>query len=192
MFKKHFEYRIGMFQGSRSKVESNPGATNDFRYAGRVVWHALEAETGYFYTGTTLGAKKILSIGAGFDRQMNYTAGSFDIFFDHPVRNGDAVTIQANYSHFDGDVTFPQLPNQNIWMLEAGYYNKAAKIGPFIQFSNRLFSDPSKSDLKKYVGGIAYWPSGHRFNLKLGVGRSLGTPASESWQVALQAQAFVF
>jgi hypothetical protein len=191
LFKKHFEYRAGIFQGSRSTVSSNPGTTNDFRYAGRLVWYPFEAETGYFYTGTTLGAKKIFAIGAGVDHQMKYSAGSFDIFYDRPIRHGDAITLQADYTRFDGGITFPQLPRENVWLVEAGYYNRQSKLGPFIQLSNRLFTDPKRSDLKKYTGGIAYWPNGHRFNIKFGAGRSLGTVSTEGWQVVLQGQAFI-
>jgi hypothetical protein len=191
LFKKHFEYRAGIFQGNRSTIASNPGTTNDFRYAGRVVWYPFESETGFFYTGTTLGSKKILAIGASIDHQMKYNAGSFDIFFDHPVHHGDAITLQADYTRFDGGVTFPQLPRENVWLVEGGYYNRQAKIGPFIQLSNRLFTDPKRSDLKKYTGGIAYWPNGHRFNLKLGLGRLLGGASAEGWQMVLQGQAFI-
>lgn len=192
LFNKHFEYRAGMYQGNRSKIESNPGTTNDFRYAGRIAWYPFDAETSLFYSGTTLGAKKILAIGAGFDHQMNYSARSFDVFYDQPVCHGDSITLQAGFTRFIGDVTFPQLPTENVWMVEAGYYNHQAKVGPFVQLSNRLFTDTGRSDLKKYIGGIAYWPSGHRFNLKFGVGRSLGTPSAESWQVVLQGQTFLF
>ncbi len=192
LFNQHFEYRVGIFQGNRAPTSTNSGATNGFRYAGRAVWYPFEAETGFFYTGTTLGTKKILSIGAGFDHQMHYNANSADIFYDQPVHSGDAVTLQAAYTHFDGGATFPQLLRENVWLLEAAYYSRRAKAGPFMQLSNRLFSNPQSDDLKKYLGGIAYWPSGHRFNIKLGIGRCLGATAAESWQLALQAQAYMF
>lgn len=186
LFNKHLEYRAGVFQGNRSK------SSNDFRYFGRVAWYPFEADTGLFYTGTTLGAKKMLSLGASFDHQMEYNARSFDFFYDQPIRHGDAITMQADYSMYDGGSTFTNLPRQHIWLLEAGYYHRAVKLGPFVQLSNRLFTASQTSDLKKYIGGIAYWPSGHKFNVKLGVGRSLGTPAADSWQVVLQGQVFVY
>jgi hypothetical protein len=56
----------------------------------------MEADTGFFYTGTTHGQKKIIGIGASFDRQGNYCANSLDFFLDHPVNNGNAVTVQAS------------------------------------------------------------------------------------------------
>jgi hypothetical protein len=191
LFKNHFEYRIGIFQGSRAKTDTNPGATNGFRYTGRAVWYPFETETSFFYTGTTLGAKKILAIGTGFDHQMHYNTRSVDVFYDQPIPHG-AVTIQGDLTHVDGGITFPQLPRENVWLLEAGYYSRRAKVGPFLQLSNRLYTDPKVSDLKKYLGGVAFWPSGHRFNVKLGVGRTLGSPSAESWQVVVQGQAFVY
>ncbi len=191
LFNKHFEYRAGVFQGNCAASATNPGATNGFRYSGRAVWYPFEAETGFFYTGTTLGAKKILSIGAAFDHQMKYNTRSFDIFYDQPLRHGDGITLQADYMHLNGGTSFPQLAPQHVWLAEAGYYNRHTKLGPFMQLSNRLFTTSQTSDLKKYIGGIAYWGSGHRFNIKFGVGRSLGTPAAESWQVVLQGQAFI-
>jgi len=192
LFNRHFEYRIGVFQGSRTKTSANPGTSNGFRYTGRAVWYPFEAETGFFYTGTTLGTRKILSIGAAFDHQMDYNAHSVDVFYDWPVRSGDGITLQAAYTRFDGGTTFPQLPKENVWFVEGGYYNRDTKLGPFVQLSNRLATDSETADLKKYVGGIAYWASGHRFNVKFGVGRFLGVPSAESWQFVLQAQAFVY
>ena len=193
LLKNHFEYRAGIFQGSRATITTtHPGTENDFRYTGRVAWYPFEAETGFFYTGTTLGTKKILSIGAGFDHQTKYNERSVDIFYDQPVHDGDGITLQGVYSYLDGGTTFPLLQRQKVWLAEAGYYNKQTKMGPFVQLSNRLFDDPKISDTEKYLAGIAYWPSGHRFNIKAGVGRTLGSTSTESWQAVLQGQAFVY
>jgi hypothetical protein len=193
LFNNHLEYRAAILQGSRATISTNhPGTENDFRYTGRVAWYPFEAETGFFYTGTTLGTKKILSIGAGFDHQTKYNERSVDIFYDQPVHNGDGITLQGVYSYLDGGTTLPQLQRQAVWLAEAGYYNKQTKMGPFVQLSNRLYDDPKTSDAEKYLAGAAYWPSGHRFNVKLGVGRTLGSASTESWQVVLQGQAFVY
>jgi hypothetical protein len=193
LYKRHFEYRAGVFQGSRATPPdaSIPGTRNDFRYTGRFVWYPFDPELGYFYTGTSLGERKILSLGIAFDHQMNYSARSVDVFFDQPLPRGDGITVQAGYSYYDGGKTFPQLKREHIWLVEAGYFNKTARLGPFAQLSSRLYSDPQTSDTKKYLGGIAYWPSGHRFNIKLGIGRSLGSVSAESWQAVVQGQAYV-
>ena len=111
----------------------------------RFVWYPLEADTGFFYTGTTHGQKKIIALGASFDRQGNYSANSVDFFFDHPVKNGDAVTIQADFTRYDGGTSFTTLPKQNDWMLEGSYYFKKVKLGPFVQFASRDLSNPSSA-----------------------------------------------
>lgn len=183
----HFEYRMGVFQGYR-----NPGSTNPFRYAGRFVWYPFEAETGFFYSGTSLGTRKILALGAGFDAQRDYSAKSVDLFYDGPLPGGDGLTVQAGYTRYDGGTAFPQLPPGHVWLVEAGYYDRSTRLGPFAQLSGRLFDDPALPDTGKYQGGLAYWASGHRLNLKLGVARLQGEPGKDSWQVVLQGQVCVY
>ena len=192
LFHQHLEYRAGVFQGNRNPNPVNPGGVNGFRYTGRVVWYPFEAETGFFYTGTSLGAKKILAVGAGIDHQMNYNTRSIDFFYDQPIRSGDGLTFQASYTHFDGGITFPQLLSQHVWLTEAGYYNRHTRFGPFLQLSNRLFANAQTPNTSKYLGGVAYWPSGHRLSVKLGVGRNLGSASAKSWQTNLQIQTFLY
>jgi hypothetical protein len=181
----HFEYRVGVFQGLRSPNTSNP-----FRVAGRFVWYPFQADTGFFYTGTTFGAKRILAIGGGFDHQKDFTSASVDAFLDQPVPSG-SVTFQAGYTHLDGGILLPQLPKERVWLLESGYYNRQTRLGPFAQISGRLFSDQVRSDLAKYQGGVAYWAAGHKYNVKLGIGKT-DMPKPDSWQVVLQAQVFLY
>ncbi len=193
LFRNHLEYRAGVFQGSRAPTGSSAsGASNPFRTTGRVAWYPFEADTGFFYTGTFLGTKKVLSVGASFDHQMEYNSRSLDFFYDQPLGHGDGITLQADYTFLDGKTAFPQLPKEHVWFAEAGYYNRFTRLGPFLQLSNRLYTNPLLADTRKYLGGIAFWGSGHRLNLKLGVGRSLGSPSGDSWQVVLQGQAYIF
>ncbi len=56
----HLEYRAGLFQGRRN--DSSPEsvqARNFFRVAGRLQVNVFDPETGFFYAGSYLGAKKI-------------------------------------------------------------------------------------------------------------------------------------
>jgi hypothetical protein len=186
LFKQHFEYRAAVLQGSRT-TQSGP-----FRFYGRAVWYPFEAETGFFYTGTTLGAKKILALGASLDHQKDYHAETVDFFLDHPLPNKNSVTVQAAYTHYDGGATFTQLPAEHVLFFEAGYYSARAKIGPFVQLSGRLYRDAANKDLGKYVWGLAYWPQGHRFNVKLGVARATGDAKQDFWQCVLQGQVYIF
>jgi hypothetical protein len=187
VFNKHFEYRLGAFQGRRGTDASNP-----FRYTGRMVWYPFEAETGFFYSGTNLGARKILALGATFDNQDQYHAQSVDLFYDQPLFKGDGLTLQADYSHYDGGTTFPQLPPGQTWLAEAGYFFHRIKVGPFLQLAGLRFNPDTGKDQSKYSGGLAWWPQGHRVNVKLGIGRMRTGSDRSRIQVALQTQIYIY
>jgi len=185
--KKHVEYRVGIYRGNRDHEGAFP-----YRYMARVVWYPLEADTGFFYTGTTHGQKKILSIGASFDRQGSYSSNAVDVFFDHPLPNGDAITAQADFVRFDGGASFKSLAQQNAWLLEGSYYNKKTRLGPFIQFTTRDFTNMNFFDEKKVQGGIAYWILKHKLNIKAGFGRLLKDESPDRTQIVLQTQLFYY
>jgi hypothetical protein len=184
---KHVEYRLGVFQGFRDVT-----ATSPFRYSGRAVWYPFEAETGFFYSGTNLGSRRILAIGTSFDHQSDYTAAAFDVYWDWKIRRGDGVTAQVDYLHYDGGQTFQQLPDQGTWLAEAGYYHGALRISPFFQVARRTYPDPVLPDETRYQVGAAYWLSGHRLNLKLGVGQLLKDGAPGRTQVVFQGQIYIY
>jgi len=184
---KHFEYRLGVYQGHRGENSTEP-----FRYIGRVVLYLTEPETGFFYTGTSLGAKKIVALGFSADGQDTYRSYGGDLFIDLPVGNGDALTVQGDYLYYDGDKTFKTLPIQNDWLAEAGYYNKKTKLGPFAQVALRDFADPNEPDENRWQGGLAYWGNGHKFNLKLGYTYLAKSQERNRNQLVLQCQVFQF
>jgi hypothetical protein len=185
--KKHFEYRVGMYRGNTDHVGDFP-----YRYMARFVWYPLEADTGFFYTGTTHGQKKIIAIGGTVDRQGDYSTNSVDLFFDHPLKNGDAVTFQANFVRFDGGESFKALPVQNDWLLEGGYYFKKLKLGPYVQYASRDFSNPVSSDDRKIQGGLAYWIQKHRINIKAGYGQLRKDNSPNRSQFIIQTQFFYY
>lgn len=184
---KHLEYRVGVFQGNRGASASAP-----FRYFGRVVWYPLDAETGFFYSGTTLGSRRIVAIGGSLDHQGDYNTRAVDLYVDQPLPGGDAATFQANFVHYDGGRLLAQLPAQTCWLLEGGYYLRAARLEPFVQIARRNPSNPSLAVDRKYQGGVAYWGNGHRYNLKLGVARLTSSAGPARTQVQLQAQIFMW
>jgi len=185
--RKHFEYRVGVFRGNRNHDGDFP-----YRYFGRFVWYPLEADTGFFYTGTTHGQKKILAVGASFDRQGDYGSNSVDFFLDHPLKNGDAVTMQADFIHYNGGRSFLTLPKQNDWLLEGSYYFKKARLGPYVQFASRDLSNPSSLDDRKIQGGIACWIQKHRVNVKAGYGKLLKDNSPDRGQFIIQTQFFYY
>ena len=110
----HLEYRIGAFQGARDTASHRA-----FRYAGRVQYNLLDPEVGFFYTGSYLGKKKVVSVGGAFDVQDDYHAYDLDVFVDHPLGSG-ALTGQFDYNWFDGGTTLPALPRPARPALRAG------------------------------------------------------------------------
>ena len=187
---RHIEFRAGVFNGARGVTDTAP-----LRYTLRGVWYPFEAETGLFYTGTTLGARRIVSIGASVDHQDGYTAAGGDVFVDQPLAGGTrSLTGQLDYTHYDGGLSLPQLPHQEVWLVEAGVYDKATRVGPFVQWTTRQVASPSATtpDETKVTGGMAYWAHGHRFNVKLGIGRATRTAAPSRTQVVVQGQLYVF
>ena len=183
----HLEYRLGAYRGNQDVDSQFP-----FRYSGRLVWYPLETDTGFFYTGTTLGKKKIIAIGTSFDRQGDYSSNAIDLFIDHPIRSRDALTFQADYMRYDGRTTFLTLPKQDTWLLEASYYFGQVRLGPFMQFASRDFANPRTADDSRLQGGILYWIMGHRLNIKAGIGRLHKDPASDRLQFVLQTQFFYY
>ncbi len=192
-FGRHLEYRAGVFQGYRGEEASEP-----FRVTARLVWYPFEADTGFFYTGTTLGARRILAFGASYDRQGAYRAVDADLFYDQPLSRGDGLTLQADFIHYDGGDFFPevggepQLPVQEAWLLEGGYIFGTTRIGPFVQWARRNFRDPLSADEERAQFGVAWWPRGHRLNLKVGLGRLEKEGAPTRLQGVVQCQIFTF
>jgi len=115
-----------------------------------------------------------------------------DVFFDHPLPNGDAITAQADFVRFDGGASFKSLAQQNAWLLEGSYYNKKTRLGPYIQFTTRDFTNMNFFDEKKVQGGIAYWILKHKLNIKAGFGRLLKDESPDRTQIVLQTQLFYY
>jgi len=179
-----FEYRLGIYDGARG-----PNASNDFRYSGRVMYHVFDAETGMFYTGNNLGGKRMLSFGAGFDIQDDYTAVSGDVFFDQPVgTNGDAFTFQADFINYDGGTTFASLPKQDTLLVEVGYLLGKSRWQPWIQYSTRDFSNAALADEEQLYAGVNYRIKKHNQLVRLAYGQLSrdGAPDRDVIQVTLQ------
>jgi hypothetical protein len=202
----HVEYRAGVFQGLRQAATATQvNARNGFRYAGRLQLNAFDAETAFFYAGTYLGKKKILSVGASYDFQNDYHHWSVDGFLDMPV-GSDGITAQVNFVKWNGDAFLqippvapataptPSLPNQTAFMGEAGYRIGAAEISPIVRFEYRRFVDaaPAKHEAR-YGIGAAYWPYGHNINLKVFYNRVQPNTSPHGFnQVNLQWQLFFY
>lgn len=160
------EYRLGAFQGARDPVvDRSP------RYVGRVQYQLLEPEAqGFFYTGTYLGAKRVLAVGAAFDAQDDYRAYDADVFVDHPMGPG-AISAQLAWHHIDGDTTFLTLRRQQVVLLEAGYFLRDLRLTPVFQLTNRAIADTDIGDETRWSIGANYWWRGHNANVKAAYSR---------------------
>lgn len=183
----HFEYRAGVFQGNRGE-----DSTNGFRYVGRVMWNFLEPQKGLFYVGSSLGKKKLLSVGASYDAQEDYSTYAFDVFFDYPLFDSDGLTLQADWIHYNGDDIFVALPETDAWLFEAAYYFGKLKLAPFLQFVVKDPTDELLPDQTSWQAGLAYYPMGQRLSFKLGLGELETDGAPSRFRGILQVQVFMF
>ena len=206
----HVEYRVGMFQGLRNgKGTTSTGAQNNFRFTGRVQINFLDAEPEFFYAGTYLGAKRILSIGGSYDFQNSFSKDylyfAADAFADLPVGPG-VVTAQLNFAHWNGHMFIPTvmvagqpgivLEEQTAVMGEAGFTFFAARLSPIVRVEH--IEGPTLPPQNRYAGGIALWPFGHNFNLKVFYTRitqaqpPLSAPVHDANQINIQSQVYFF
>lgn len=183
---QHLEYRIGAFQGAR-----DPASRNDFRYAGRVQLNLLDPEVGFFYTGTYLGKKRIVALGAAFDRQEAYRAYDGDAFVDLPIAIG-AITGQFDFNRFDGRTFLTTLPQQNTYLAEGGIFVAPARLTPFVQWANRDLTGGSAGDEHRTSVGAAYWWAAHNASIKAAYTLVAPTPGAHQHEFTLQLQLFYF
>ena len=182
----HLEYRLGAFQGAR-----DARSHRTFRYAGRAMYNLFDTEVGFFYTGTYVGKKKVVALGAAFDKQDDYHAYDGDLFVDYPTGPG-AVTLQFDYNRFDGATLFATLPKQNDLLLEFGYLISALRLTPVLQFSRRDVIDLSTGDEQRWSLGLNYWWAAHNANIKAAFMRIDPTGLARQNEFTLQLQFFYY
>lgn len=182
---KKLEYRAGIFQGMRDALN------RELRSTVRVQYDFFEPETGFFYTGTYLGKKKVLAVGGGFDHQHKYDAHSADIFFDWPV-SGGAITAQLDHIRYNGSTFLKSLPDQQDTLFEAGYLVGKTRFMPVVQIAQRNFAAASGVDEKRYGGGVNYFLNGHNANFKALFTRSDLKGGKTANQFTVQLQFFYF
>jgi hypothetical protein len=171
----HLEYRVGIFQGERvgplpamgTGTAGVVGGNNFFRVATRVQVNVLDAESGFFYQGTYLGTKKILSFGAFYDFEDQYKYKGVDAIVDLPAGPG-IVTAQADFVQWDGGNFLQTLPKSTALMAEAGYLIRPIMLSPIGRVERLSVAQPTavSPNEDRYGGGVAFWPYGHTSNIK--------------------------
>jgi hypothetical protein len=186
--KSRLEYRLGAFQGARDAL-----SRNSFRSTGHLQYAFLDTETSYFTTGTYLGKKKVLTLGGGYDVQADYKAFAGDAYFDHPLGRAGALTVQGDLIHYDGGRTFADLPKQNDYLVEGGYFFTKARVMPWVKVEGQRFATPNSGRSQdRFQGGLSYFHQGHNVNVKAGYGRISPKTGRSTNLFTLQLQVFYF
>jgi hypothetical protein len=223
LLNNHIDVRVGMFMGKRigavpaaAPAPAVVGGINAFRLSARLQINVLDGEPGFFYQGTYLGAKKILSIGGFVDFQDPYKYFGVDALVDLPVGPG-ILTAQANIGQWDGGryldasgntVAFLPMPKETVIMAEVGYLIGPLMLSPMAHFerltaplilsdpanpSSPLIVDPMYPSEDRYGGGLAFWPYGHNSNLKAFFTRVHRAAGGHDFNViTLQWQVYVY
>lgn len=184
--KKRLEYRVGVWQGNRDAASRQA-----LRGTARLQYNFLDADTGVFYTGTSLGKKKILALGGGYDLQKDYKSMAADIYFDHPVGFG-AISGQVDWIRYDGGTFLPSLPKQDVLYGEAGFFISAAKLMPYGTFARKDLAGTEVGDETRWSAGLAVFVAGHNFNIKAAYGKVEPKLGKSADQFTVQMQAFYF
>jgi hypothetical protein len=92
----------------------------------------------------------------------------------------------------DGDNFLTSLPKQNNWLVEAGFYLKRSRLGPFVQYSQRDFDAIASADEKRTQVGLAWWGDGHKLSVKLAGVRLVKDREPARNQFVLQLQLFQY
>jgi hypothetical protein len=205
-------HRVGLVPASGTQDPSLVGGLNFFRLAGRLQINLLDAEPGFFYQGTYLGAKKIISFGGFYDVQQHTSerqdSGKYqyfggDVLIDLPLGPG-VLTFQGDAVQWDGG-TFLTLPKDKAFMGELGYLIGPIRLSPIVRVEklvsplvpmdptvpgSPLIPNPNNPSEDRYGGGLAFWPYGHNSSLKVfftRVHRSVGlhdfNVINVQWQV---------
>jgi hypothetical protein len=157
-----------------------------------VQFQFLEPEdTGFFYTGTYLGTKKVAAVAAAFDTQSDYHAYDADAFFDYPVGPG-AVTAQVAYNHFDGGTALRTIPRENVVLVELGYFLRALKLTPVFQFTKLDIDHATVGDVTRWSIGGNYWWARHNTNVKAAYSRIDPRTLASQNEFTIQLQFFYF
>jgi hypothetical protein len=174
------QYRFMVSEG----VEGDDNPDDNLRFAGRVAVSLLEPEKSWFNKGTYLGKKKVLSLGFGYDTQMDLTLNgrkdqdnrvwTADVFFDHPLGEG-AISVEAAYidiqnctqtHNFSDLATGDDAEN---WYIQAGYL-MPGKVGPgliqpYVRYETVDVDDKEDTDFMS--AGFNYFIKGHDAKISL-------------------------
>lgn len=206
----HLELRFGAFQGLRAgpvpaaaPKPARVGGFNITRFAGRLQVNILDGQPGFFYSGTTLGQKKVIAIGAFGDWQADtatsgkprhdYKYYGVDATVDLPLGPG-ILNAQGGYSFWDGGTLLNTVPAY-VMAGELGYLIGPVKLSPFVRAEHMVAVNPSNAapSEDRFGAGLAFWPFGHTSNLKAFFSYNKRDPAPHAFtQTNVQWQLYFY
>lgn len=184
----HLEYRAGAFSGVRDSAAKNP-----FRTVARLQYNVFDTELYNLpsFSGSYFGTKKILAIGAAYDKQKSYEGQSADVYVDMPTGFGSALGT-ATYMHLDGGKLAPTLGESSIFVVDGGAFMKGSKLGPWARWEQRNFTGGNAKDEKRYLVGLNWYPYMNNFNIKAAVGELKPAVGKNQKQATIQFQISYF
>lgn len=148
LFKDMFQYRLDVMEG-REAASGDTSPKSNFRYTARAHVSLLDPESDSGYKGTYLGKKKVLTVGAAYQFEpdavygntvaktdaKDYTAYTFDAFFEYPVKDMGTFTLSGAYAKYDLDDAYAASTNTDAGAIglngeKNGYYMKAGYMLP--------------------------------------------------------------
>lgn len=186
LLKNKIDYRLALVNG---KVDAS-GADKHLRHVGRLGFNFFDAEPEYFWAGTYLGKRKVLSFGVSWDLEPGVGGSNgtslhrriaFDALADIPMgENGVVATF--NFYHFNEGTKRPK--GKGLW-ADLGYRIK--KIEPLIALE---WYQPDSGDKGKRLAilpGLNYWIKGHAANIKAEFGL-IKLDGADEWDKAFTLQ----
>lgn len=177
------EYRGGVFHGApttnvapagQPAVIGNPD--HSLRTTGMVMLNFGAAQPGWFYNPNSLGAMRLLSIGAGYDRIPNSAESIADsrawnafALLDQPVGAG-RVNAQAVYYDWQGPAwtggfTGTTMSAQVGWLLPGGGSSLEGRWQPVVRLQRQ---EPDAGTALTTINlGVNHFLRGHAINVKL-------------------------
>lgn len=180
LFADRLQFRAAAFNGVRGKPDPSgetPVMNPDdaLRYTASLRVNLLESEPDFFTHGTSLGKRRVLSLGVAGDTQKNgalaadgrreeYRAYGADVYLDLPLPEDLEVVFQAMAARWwNGEGA----ANTGVSAFVEGSF-RFGRQAPYAVWE-RFYSDAGRSDAEIYHFGWAYYVRGTTLNLKADV-----------------------
>jgi hypothetical protein len=120
---KRMKVSLGAFDGKSAT------GNNDVLGAARVQFDFWDREDGYYLNGTYYGDKNLLAIGGATQIQSGRTATTADFLMERKLRNKGVVTVESEYSNYNGLGGYDPLYTHSQGAYGLGSYLFPKKIG---------------------------------------------------------------